>query len=77
MYTTIHIQGHLHARWKDWLGGLELTNLEDGQARLQGYLPDQSVLVGILNQIHNLNLTLISVSCAPGEMQPADSPTKE
>jgi len=59
----IHMEGHLPERWKDWFDGMTVTNLENGEVLLQGCVQDQSGLVGIINQIHNLNLTLISVHC--------------
>ena len=62
MYTII-IQGRLSERWMDWFDGMSVTNLETGEVQLQGCVPDQSTLVGIINQIHNLNLRLVSVNC--------------
>jgi hypothetical protein len=60
--VTIRIQGSLPERWKDWFDGLTLTNLENGEILLHGQIQDQSILVGIINQIHNLNLRLIAVN---------------
>ncbi len=62
-YYTIRVGSHLHPRWSDRFDGLQVTNLENGEALLQGFLQDQSALVGIINQIHNLNLRLIAVNC--------------
>ncbi len=62
-FYTIRIKGHLHERWQDWFDGMMVTNLENGEVLLQGMMADQSVLVGIINQIHSLNLELISVIC--------------
>ena len=59
----IRIKGVLHERWKDWFDGMTITNQENGEVLLQGIVQDQSILVGIINQIHNLNLELISVIC--------------
>jgi hypothetical protein len=64
---TIRIEGQLHERWKDWFDGMTVTNLENGEILLQGCIQDQSVLVGIINQIHNLNMRLISVHCESKE----------
>ena len=58
---TIRIEGHLHERWKDWFAGMTSINLENGETLLRGAVEDQSVLVGIIIQLHNLNLKLISV----------------
>jgi len=58
----IKIRGHLDGHWSDWLGGLEITQDEHGNSLLTGAVPDQAVLHGILNQIRDLGLTLISVT---------------
>ncbi len=58
----IRIQGAVHGRWQEWFGPLALTHLEDGNTLLRGPVQDQSQLVGIINQIHSLNLTLLSVN---------------
>jgi hypothetical protein len=61
-YYTIRIAGSLHERWKDWFDSLTVTNFANGETLLQGLIQDQSQLVGIINQVHNLNLTLVSVT---------------
>jgi hypothetical protein len=60
---TIRIKGHLHERWQHWFDGMTIINLENGEVQLRGMMADQSALVGIINQIHSLNLELISVVC--------------
>jgi hypothetical protein len=60
---TIRIQGVLHDRWKHWFDGMTVANLENGEAMIEGLIQDQSALVGVINQIHSLNLRLISVNC--------------
>jgi len=59
---TIRIEGRLPECWQEWFDGLAVANLANGQAVLQGCLPDQSALVGVINQLHNLNLILISAT---------------
>jgi hypothetical protein len=61
-FYTIRITGSLHERWKDWFDGLAVTNLANGETLLQGLIQDQSQLVGVINQVHNLNLGLVSVT---------------
>lgn len=60
---TIRIQGVLHDRWKHWFDGMTVTNLDNGEVIIEGLIQDQSALVGVINQIHSLNLWLISVTC--------------
>ena len=57
----IKIKGHLDEHWSDWLGGLEITQDEHGNSFLTGIVPDQAALHGILNQIRDLGLTLVSI----------------
>lgn len=62
-FCTIHIEGKLHERWKDWFGEMTVSSLNNREVLIQGVITDQSALVGMINQIHNLNLELISVNC--------------
>lgn len=57
----IRIKGHLEAHWSDWLGGLEITQ-EAENSLLAGAVLDQAALHGILVQIRDLGLTLISIT---------------
>ena len=58
----IHIKGQLNSQWSEWLEGLEVKLLEDGEMILLGNIIDQAALMGILNKLNRLNLTLLSVS---------------
>ncbi len=74
-YFEVKIRGHLDSCWSDWFAGLKLTYLEGNETLLSGSLPDQAALHGLLERIRDLNLTLISVTCAgesrqsPGQEQ--------
>ena len=65
VFYQIKVQGNLDDRWSDWFCGLKIV-VEDARAdtspvtTLTGRV-DQATLRGILNQIWDLNLTLISV----------------
>ena len=58
----IHVRGQLDESWSDWLEGLEIKLLDNGEMILSGYIGDQAALMGILNKLHGLNLALLSVS---------------
>ena len=58
----IHVRGHLDSKWSDWLEGLEVKLLDNGEMILSGTLVDQAALMGVLNKLNRLNLTLLSVS---------------
>lgn len=65
MMVEIRIRGHLSERWRDWLDQVEITNEQHGEAVLTGQLPDQAALIGLLSQLHGLNLTILSVREIP------------
>jgi hypothetical protein len=61
-FFEIHVKGHLDESWSDWLEGMEVTLLENGEMILCGHIEDQAALMGILNKLYGLNLTLRSVN---------------
>ena len=67
-FFEIHVKGHLDAKWSDWLGGLEVKRLDNGEMILSGAIVDQAALMGILNQLNRLNLALLAVR----EIDPTD-----
>ncbi len=61
-FFDIHVKGHLDKSWADWLEGLEIKLLDNEEMVLSGHVVDQAALMGILNRLYNLNLTLLSVN---------------
>jgi hypothetical protein len=61
-FFEIRVRGHLDSKWLDWLEGLEAKLLDNGEMILSGTLVDQAALMGVLNKLNGLNLTLLSVS---------------
>ena len=57
----IIIRGFVDQSWSSYFAGMTMTLEPTGVTRLSGEIPDQSALHGLLNRIHDLNLTLISV----------------
>ena len=57
----IKVQGHLNETWKDWFDGVEIS-YEENTTVLTFDNKDQAYVHGILNQIRDLNLRLISVN---------------
>jgi hypothetical protein len=57
----IRLEGHLTNQWAEWFEELTIYNEANGETILTGKLIDQAALYGVLNKIHNLNLSLISV----------------
>jgi len=61
-FYEIHVKGHLNSKWSDWLEGLEMKLLDNGEMILFGPIVDQAALIGVLNKLNRLNLTLFSVN---------------
>lgn len=61
-HYEIRIKGHLDDRWAGWFEGLSITLEEDGDTILSGSVVDQAALHGLLKQVRDLGLPLVSVS---------------
>ena len=63
---VIVVRGDLDARWSDRFAGLDVSVAQEGGpvplTTLAGAVADQAALRGLLNQLWDLNLTLISVT---------------
>lgn len=61
----IRVQGRVDNRWANRLGGMTVTaEASDDQAAvtiLEGHLPDQAALSGVLNTLYEMHLPLLSV----------------
>ena len=60
-YYEIRFKGHLDVDWAAWFSALTITVLGEDETLLCGELPDQSALHGLLAQLRDFNLTLVSV----------------
>ncbi len=61
-FYEIRVKGQLSPLWSDWFEGLTIESVENGETLLCGYIADQSALMGILNKLVRLNLTLLSIN---------------
>jgi len=61
-FFKIHVRGQLDESWSDWLEGLEMKLLDNGEMILSGYIGDQAALMRILNKLYGINLTLLAVN---------------
>lgn len=57
----IRIKGHLDSRWADRFAGLSFTHASDGTTILAGPVVDQAALYGLLRNVRDLGLPLLSV----------------
>ncbi len=60
----IIIRGQLTPEWAVVFDGMELICLADGNTLISGFIPDQAALYGLLMQLRDLGMTLISVNQA-------------
>jgi len=60
-FMEIRVRGQLSNEWSDWFENMDLLLMENGEMILVGAIPDQAALMGILNKMNRLNLTLLSV----------------
>jgi hypothetical protein len=74
----IRLQGHLASRWAARLGGMTLTQESDGTTLISGEVIDQAALHGLINQVRDLGLQLLSVTkvapAAPTDAPPTHAP---
>jgi hypothetical protein len=61
-FLEIHVRGQLDSKWSEWLDGLQMKLLDNGEMLLFGRVVDQAALMGVLNKLGRLNLTLISLN---------------
>jgi len=60
-FFNIRVEGYLDPSWSEWLDGMAITPLENGETLLFGPVVDQAALHGLLAKIRDLNLVLFSV----------------
>ena len=47
----IRVKGHLNSQWANWLDGLQVKLLDNGEMILSGTIVDQAALMGYLIQL--------------------------
>ena len=63
----IRVKENLGLHANDWLAGLTIIHQDNGETLLIGQFADQPALRGLLDQLWDLNLTVLSVE--QGEQQ--------
>ena len=74
-WYRIRIKGRLPSRWATHFEPMTLTTAEDGTTLIQGLVVDQAALHGLLQQVRDTGLPLISVTQAGPDQPPAGTPT--
>jgi hypothetical protein len=60
-FYEIYVKEPIDSSWSDWLEGFSITRTEGEETRISGQVKDQTALYGLLNQLRDLNLTLIRI----------------
>jgi|PlaIllAssembly_1097288.scaffolds.fasta_scaffold171575_3 hypothetical protein len=60
--AEIRIEGHLDAKWAEWLEGFDFTYTETGDTLLIGNVLDQSALYGLIAKLRDLGVKLKAVN---------------
>ncbi|NQT59538.1 MAG: hypothetical protein HQ557_11210 [Bacteroidetes bacterium] len=58
----IRIKEHLDDRWSNWFEGMTIILEDNGETVISGPVVDQAELHGLLKQVRDLGMTLISVN---------------
>jgi hypothetical protein len=62
LQVEIRVKGQIDRDWSDWLDDLAVAHSEDGNTILSGAVRDQAALYGLLSQLSDMGLSLISLS---------------
>jgi hypothetical protein len=77
-WYDIRIKGRLASRWATRFAGMTLTPGDDGTTLIQGLVVDQAALHGLLHQVRDTGLPLISVTRAgPDHAAITTAPTNQ
>ncbi|MFN2179515.1 MAG: hypothetical protein ACK2UV_08515 [Candidatus Promineifilaceae bacterium] len=60
----IEIEDVIGDRWSAWFEDLAVCQVSDKETILTGELSDQAALLGVLANIHALNLKFVRVHCS-------------
>ena len=58
----IKVRGSVPESWIDRLGGMRIVAVSSAQTTLEGWLPDQAALKGVLDTLYELRLRLEDVT---------------
>jgi hypothetical protein len=68
MLFEIQVHGRLSQAWADCLGDVVISASGENElavTTLTGHALDRAALMGLLNSLYDLGLTLVSVACQP------------
>ena len=59
----IKVKGVVPESWIERLGGMQIVAITSGDSTLEGRLPDEAALKGVLDTLYELRLSLVEVTC--------------
>ena len=59
----VKVRGMVPDSWSDRLGGLKIVETTPEGMTLEGWLPDQAALAGVLDTLFSINLSILEVTC--------------
>ena len=66
----IEVEGSLDEQWSGRLGGMQIDTASRADQKpvttLTGTVRDQAALMGVLNSLYQLHMTILSVNCSGG-----------
>lgn len=62
MIYQISLKGYLTSQWSEWFEGMAITLEDNGDTLVTGTVKDQAALHGLLKQVRDLGMSLISVN---------------
>lgn len=66
-YYEIQVEGLLPDHWSDWFDGMVIQYDAERKTTLIRRIADQAALIGVLNKIQALNLTVVMVKRSNSE----------
>jgi len=69
----IKVRGLLPDSWLDRVGNLEIVTITPQETILEGRLPDQAALNGVLDTLYELRLPILEVLCLEKRSKSAQS----
>ena len=73
----IKVQGVVPESWIDRLGEMGIASVTSAATTLEGRLPDQAALNGVLDTFYQLRLPLLEVICLPPNRPVANASHKD
>jgi hypothetical protein len=61
----IKVLGFVPEHWADRLGSMKVVGVKQKITALEGWMPDQAALKGVLDTLFQLHLPLLEVTCFP------------